>query len=142
MQDRFDFPNASERLPALGARFRAVADSAPIIIWVNGLSFSLLFTWQAALFGLLVVLAVLRARGLSAPLRALWHDGRGDWKRAHEIVQEENGKTAARVHAYLHRKEGDASNAGYWYRRAGKTPAVEPLADEWEALARAILTEG
>jgi len=24
------------------------------------------------------------------------------------------------IHAYLHRKEGDKWNAGYWYNRAGK----------------------
>ena len=35
--------------------------------------------------------------------------------------------TAAWVHAYLHRKEGDLSNAGYWYRRAGK-PVCEDFA--------------
>ena len=55
---------------------------------------------------------------LPALLSALWHDARGDWKRAHEIVQGEKGEDAAAVHAYLHRKEGDLSNADYWYGRA------------------------
>ena len=80
--------------------------------------------------------------GLSLAAQGLWWDAKGDWQKAHECAQAQDDAAGASVHAYLHRKEGDASNAGYWYRRAGKTPAVEPLADEWEALARAILTEG
>jgi hypothetical protein len=42
------------------------------------------------------------------------------------------------VHAYLHRKEGDLGNAGYWYARAGKAmPGAEvTLAAEWEQIAR------
>jgi hypothetical protein len=38
------------------------------------------------------------------------------------------------VHAYLHRKEGDASNAKYWYQRAGRGFRREGLGEEWEAL--------
>jgi hypothetical protein len=72
-------------------------------------------------------------------LRALWHDAKGDWSRAHEIVQDEAGRDAAWVHAYLHRKEGDLANAGYWYQRAGKPVWKKPLEEEWEALAAALL---
>jgi len=44
------------------------------------------------------------------------------------------------VHAYLHRKEGDRGNAGYWYRRAGKPmPAKISLEEEWKAIARTLL---
>ena len=57
--------------------------------------------------------------GAGALLQALWHDAKGDWKRAHEITQAVKGKAGARVHAYLHRKEGDLGNAGYWHERAG-----------------------
>jgi hypothetical protein len=46
------------------------------------------------------------------------------------------------VHGYLHRKEGDLANAGYWYRRAGRPVASEPLAAEWETIARALLKDG
>ena len=80
-------------------------------------------------------------RGLAAPLRALWHEARGNWKRAHEIVQEEGGNAAARVHAYLHRKEGDTANADYWYARSGEKRPEGPLEKEWESLARSFLTE-
>ena len=43
------------------------------------------------------------------------------------------------LHAYLHRKEGDLSNAGYWYCRAGQPVAEGPMEAEWEAIAQALL---
>lgn len=76
---------------------------------------------------------------LSGALVALWCDGRGDWHAAHERVQSEAGQEAAWVHAYLHRKEGDPSNAQYWYRRADKPASHGSLDEEWEAIARALL---
>ena len=76
---------------------------------------------------------------LPPALQALWHDAKGDWNRAHECVQPENDGAGAWVHAYLHRKEGDTSNAGYWYRKAEKPTASGPLEAEWEALAGALL---
>jgi hypothetical protein len=72
-------------------------------------------------------------------LRALWHDGRGDWDAAHRVAQDIDDETGAWVHAYLHRKEGDASNAGYWYRRAGKPPASDSLDAEWDRIVSALL---
>jgi hypothetical protein len=79
--------------------------------------------------------------GAGPLLTALWHDAKGEWKRAHEIVQDEEGAQAAWVHAYLHRKEGDLSNAGYWYRRAAKPVSKASLDDEWEAIVSAFLTD-
>ena len=78
-------------------------------------------------------------KALSHAARALWWDAKGDWDKAHASAQKGEAKAGAWVHAYLHRKEGDAANAGYWYRRAGKTAAGGPLAAEWEAIARALL---
>lgn len=75
----------------------------------------------------------------SALLRALWLDARGDWNGAHAIAQDVDDDDGARVHAYLHRKEGDLSNAGYWYRRARQKPFEGSLDNEWEALARHLL---
>lgn len=75
----------------------------------------------------------------SAALRALWHEAQGEWKLAHEIVQDENDADSAWVHAYLHRKEGDLANAGYWYRRARRPVAQETLEEEWEAIVAALL---
>lgn len=77
--------------------------------------------------------------GLSALLQALWHEARGDWARAHEIAQGSRGRAAAAVHAYLHRKEGDLSNADYWYERAGRERPRGPLEREWERLASELL---
>jgi len=76
--------------------------------------------------------------GTSLALQALWWDAKGDWDKAHACAQERDERDGMRVHAYLHRKEGDASNAGYWYRRAGASPFVGTLDEEWEALVRAL----
>ena len=82
-------------------------------------------------------------QGASTPLRALWLDGKGDWAGAHGIAQDvDTGPDAAihaAIHAYLHRKEGDADNAGYWYRRAGRAVEERPLAEEWAGLVREAL---
>lgn len=78
---------------------------------------------------------------LSAPLRALWYDGRGNWERAHEIAQDEGGLTGAWIHAYLHRKEGDLSNASYWYRRANRSKPETSLEEEWRSIVDELLSE-
>jgi hypothetical protein len=77
--------------------------------------------------------------GLDAALAALWWQARGDWARAHDAAQSDEGRDAAWVHALLHREEGDLSNADYWYRRAGRTRPSVPLAEEWHAIAAALL---
>ena len=79
------------------------------------------------------------ASALAPPLAALWHDARGDWKRAHECVQEGTDRESAWVHAYLHRKEGDEGNAGYWYRRAGRKMPQTGLDEEAAAIADELL---
>jgi hypothetical protein len=80
--------------------------------------------------------------GLTPALEALWFEAKGDWERAHELAQADEGGAGDWVHAYLHRKEGDASNAGYWYRRAGKPASRASLADEWAAIVTALLAQG
>jgi hypothetical protein len=78
---------------------------------------------------------------VSAPVKGLWHDARGDWQAAHECVQEDSSRDGAWVHAYLHRKEGDLGNAGYWYSRAGRKMPASGLAleAEWAEIARVLL---
>jgi hypothetical protein len=76
---------------------------------------------------------------LSKVLQALWHEAKGDWSRAHDILQHEDSANSAWVHAYLHRVEGDPGNAAYWYRRAGKPVSNASLADEWNELVSALL---
>jgi hypothetical protein len=77
--------------------------------------------------------------GLSAPLAALWWDAKGDWTRAHALMDECETAEGMAVHAYLHRKEGQAWNADYWYQRAGRRFHRPKLEAEWEALVEAFL---
>jgi hypothetical protein len=79
---------------------------------------------------------------VSPALRALWHDGRGEWAAAHGVAQDIDDATGAWVHAYLHRKEGDLENAAYWYRRAQQPNASGSPADEWERLVETLLKTG
>ena len=76
---------------------------------------------------------------LSPALRALWLDARGNWDGAHDAAQAGEGGAGDWVHAYLHRKEGDAGNAAYWYRRARKPVCQTSLDEEWEIIAKALL---
>jgi hypothetical protein len=80
--------------------------------------------------------------GLSAPLAALWWDAKGDWSRAHALVDELETADGMAVHAYLHRKEGSASNADYWYQRAGRGFHRPTLEAEWAALVEGLLPAG
>lgn len=66
--------------------------------------------------------------------KSLYHDQQGDWKRAHDLVDQLGGQDAAHIHAYLHRKEGDQWNAEYWYRRANEPVFKGSLEDEWGEL--------
>ena len=78
---------------------------------------------------------------VSAPLRALWHAGRGEWAEAHAIAQDIDNINGAWVHALVHRQEGDLENARYWYRRAEQPPAIDSLDAEWQRIVSALLTE-
>jgi hypothetical protein len=76
---------------------------------------------------------------LPPPLRALWHDAKGDWDEAHRIAQDVTGADGAWVHAYLHRKEGDLSNARYWYQQAGQPAATDAVEAEWGRIVAELL---
>jgi hypothetical protein len=76
--------------------------------------------------------------GLSIYLTALWYDAKGNWDKAHELIQDIDDAKAAWIHAYLHRKEGDVWNADYWYKRAGKKRPSVSLHEEWESLVLAF----
>lgn len=77
---------------------------------------------------------------LSKPLQALWWDAKGNWHQAHEVCQAANSPDGDWVHAYLHRKEGDAGNAAYWYNRARQPVYRGTLDDEWKAIAATFLS--
>ena len=78
-------------------------------------------------------------RAVGAPLAALWWAKKGEWDKAHGLVQDETGAEAAWVHAYLHRVEGDLGNAGYWYRQAHKPAANGDFGAEWAKIVEALL---
>ncbi|MGH7125790.1 MAG: hypothetical protein ACREFI_15560, partial [Stellaceae bacterium] len=79
---------------------------------------------------------------LSHALRALWWDAKGDWNKAHACAQQDEETSAGTwVHAYLHRKEGDLSNAGHWYQRAGRPVETTALEAEWATIAEALLAQ-
>ncbi len=78
---------------------------------------------------------------LNLALDGLWWDAKGDWKKAHESAQQDEGPAGSWVPAYLHRKEGDTSNAADWYRRAGKPPSKSSLEQEWSEIAESLLIQ-
>jgi hypothetical protein len=75
---------------------------------------------------------------ISVHLKALWYDAKGNWEKAHKLIQDVEDKDASWIHAYLHRKEGDISNANYWYNRAGKIRPIFSLEKEWEEIVDAL----
>lgn len=79
------------------------------------------------------------SENLPVPLAALWWDAKGDWARAHSLVDSLETADGMAVHAYLHRREGADWNADYWYRRAGRSFYRSDLAEEWTALVEGLL---
>jgi len=78
---------------------------------------------------------------LSVLLKALWWDKKGNWDRAHDTAQDIHDKDGSWVHAYLHRKEGDEFNAGYWYVRSGRPKSNLSLEEEWEIIVSEFLNK-
>ena len=64
-----------------------------------------------------------------------------NWEKAHQICQVHEGSPLFDwVHALIHRIEGDHANAGYWYRRAGKTRHLGSIEEEWHSIRMAAET--
>lgn len=76
---------------------------------------------------------------IAPALAALWWVGKDDWDTAHKIVMDKSGRDCAWVHAHLHRMEGDAGNAAYWYAQARKPASKLYLRTEWDAIASELL---
>jgi hypothetical protein len=70
--------------------------------------------------------------------KSLWYAGKGHWEKAHLIVQDLEDPLSYRIHAFLHRQEGDHSNARYWYNKAGSNMPVKPTDLEWEDIVSSI----
>ena len=79
------------------------------------------------------------ASSFDGAVLALWWEARGNWEKAHEVAQDLDGRDGAWLHAYLHRREGDRSNADYWYRRAGKPAETGDLDRELELMVAELL---
>jgi len=77
-------------------------------------------------------------RDLSSALQSLWWDAKGNWTKAHALVDELETPEGMAVHAYLHRKEGEDWNADYWYKRAGRQYRRNSLNEEWKALVEGL----
>jgi len=75
------------------------------------------------------------ARGLVL----LWHD---HFDAAHEIVQHLETAEGSYVHAILHRREPDYSNAKYWFRRVRQHPCYVPLAKAAEKILQSSNADG
>lgn len=78
-------------------------------------------------------------QNISVYLKALWYEAKGEWDKAHVLIQDVEDNKASWIHAYLHRKEGDTGNAGYWYRKAGKQNQCISIDKEWEEIVKALL---
>lgn len=66
----------------------------------------------------------------------------GEWHEAHGIVQaDESDAIACWIHAVLHKIEGDAGNARYWYRKADRLEHVNDEPTTELAAIRDSLTE-
>ena len=72
-------------------------------------------------------------------LKALWYDAKGDWEASHNIAQDLPTQLGSLIHAYLHRKEGDEFNAGYWYRQSNSSFPKISLEDELQKIVESIL---
>lgn len=75
----------------------------------------------------------------SEALKSLWYDASGDWKASHDIAQDLHNDLGSWIHAYLHRKEGDEFNAGYWYRRANREFPVISVENEHREITEYVL---
>src|SRR5882672_11500968 len=78
-------------------------------------------------------------QGVSPLLQALWYEAKGDWGTAHQLAQDVSSPQGAWVHGYLHLREGDRSNASYWYHHANHSMPVASLEEEWETIVKELL---
>src|SRR5690348_12613876 len=70
---------------------------------------------------------------------AIRHLQRGDWQKAHAIVQNDNSELGCWAHGIVHMLEGDLGNARYWFRRAGRPfPRERDASAEIDALVTSV----
>ncbi|MGX1929135.1 hypothetical protein [Flagellimonas sp. 2504JD4-2] len=74
-------------------------------------------------------------------LQSLWWDAKGNWNASHDIAQDIHNTMGNWIHAYLHRKEGDEWNAGYWYRQAGRPFPNLTLEEELRQMVEYVINK-
>ena len=74
--------------------------------------------------------------GISKPMQAMWYAKKGNWYKAHQIAQNITSDSGSWIHAYLHRVEGEESNARYWYNMAN----IKPINTDFNEEAKRIIT--
>jgi len=67
-------------------------------------------------------------------IKVLNYANEDEWDKAHQLVQPYSDKISCLIHGYLHRVEGDLSNANYWYTRAESEMPDNALEDELKRL--------
>ena len=72
-------------------------------------------------------------------LQAMWYDAQGDWESAHRLAQLDTTRHGALIHGYLHRKEGDLTNANYWYHQAGTNLPTISFEEEWDKIVEKLV---
>lgn len=73
---------------------------------------------------------------------ALRHLKKGEWQKAHALVQTDESELGCWAHGIAHMLEGDLGNARYWYRRAHRGfPRDSDAKAEIAALASAVKDE-
>ncbi|HXX86581.1 MAG TPA: hypothetical protein VEN29_21700 [Casimicrobiaceae bacterium] len=74
---------------------------------------------------------------------AIRHLKKGEWDKAHAIVQQDESKLGCWAHGIVHMVEGDLGNSRYWYRRAGRPfPKDRDVDREVAELVAALKSEG
>ena len=70
---------------------------------------------------------------------AVRHLRKGDWSKAHPLVQNDESPLGCWAHGIVHMMEGDLGNARYWYRRAHRLfPREADASAEIAALVTAM----
>lgn len=120
------FAPTFERLPA---ELRGAIADAPLPSLTAGPRAEL-----ATLLGSAALLQVTTSNGGGEPLPALAMSAMwllaGDLDRSHAISQDDASAEGSFWHGIMHRREGDYSNAAYWFRRVGAHSVLDDLADK------------
>lgn len=70
---------------------------------------------------------------------ALRYLKKGDWEKAHTLVQKDESPMGCWAHGIVHMLEGDLGNARYWYRRAHRSfPQGADASAEIDALLHSV----